>query len=748
MPDAIYRFLRSFRFASLGAAAVSLTLAALAVPFDAVQPAFSDEPDRGRPAIAASGGLVVYGTRLTLTYDEPLDEGSRPAASDFVVTTGPEQQQVNAVAVSRDTVTLTLASTVTVGQTVALDYTPSPSGAIRDLDGNAAAALAGEPVTNETRTNVVLITVDDMNWDSVGAYGSPVPGATPNIDLLASEGMRFVNAHTTSPVCAPSRRALMTGRYPHVSSGVSFDFLSTEGVPHLPEILRDEGYDVGVLGKVKDTTLYEDFMWDMATRVSKLGYGRNPGAYYRHAKAFAQDAVAESRPFFLVANSNDPHRPFYGNDPDRLFPDWFLPTGDDDPEKVDPSRAFAPEEVVVPGFLPDLPDVRLEISEYYSSVRRADDTVGRLLEALDDAGVAENTLVMFLSDNGMPFPFAKTNVWMNSTRTPWVVRWPRVIAGGNVDAEHLISGIDYLPTVLDALGMDIPAGVNGKSFLPLLRGETQDGRELVFTQFHETFSGNEYPMRSVQDTRFGYIYNAWSHSGGERKFRNESMSGRSWSAMEDAAANDPELAARVNFFWFREPEEFYDYRNDPDALNNLIDDPKYADEIQRLKDALEEWMEDTNDPLLEEFRRLAADGSTVSDEPQPTACAGPDQTGAPGDRILLLSVIPREGRPALSIDAAVQDAKDILGEFRPARNRGLWSLRRRCSRSRRTYGARSPAWPTAVPARRCSWVCRGSRSPGSSHGLKASSPGSTRTSSSCGRRFAGGARRRSASSSR
>ena len=223
----------------------------------------------------------------------------------------------------------------------------------------------------------------------------------------------------------------------------------------------------------------------------------------------------------------------------------------------------------------------LEIAEYYNSVRRCDDTVGRLLDVLDEAGVAENTLVMFLSDNGMAFPFAKTNCYLNSTRTPFLARWPAVIQAGRVDTEHFISGVDYLPTVLDAIGVDIPDGVNGKSRLPVLRGEKQDGCEQVFTQFHQTSGRRNYPMRCVQNTRFGYIFNPWSD--GEREFRNESQNGRSWQAMKEAEANDPELAARNHLFSYRVLEEFYDFENDPNALNNLIDDPNYADEIQRLE---------------------------------------------------------------------------------------------------------------------------------------------------------------------
>lgn len=447
------------------------------------------------------------------------------------------------------------------------------------------------------RPNLMLITADDMNWDAVGAFGCPTAGTTPNIDRLAAGGLRFNHGHVTIAVCQPSRSALMTGRYPHVSGGEGFYRLRHPGVPILPDILRGEGYDVGILGKVSHSTPYEAFQWDMAHDQTALGQGRNPEVYYRYAENFVQGAVDGGRPFFLMANSHDPHRPFYGNDK----AEWY---GELDPPALPPSRTFEPEEVVIPGFLPDLPEVRLEIAEYYNSVRRCDDTVGRLLDVLDEAGVAENTLVMFLSDNGMAFPFAKTNCYLNSTRTPWLARWPAVIRAGRVDAAHFISGIDYLPTALDAIGAPIPEGVNGASRLPVLRGETQAGCERVFTQFHQTSGRRNYPMRCVQDARFGYIFNPWSD--GEREFRNESQNGRSWQAMKEAEANDPQLAARNHLFAYRVLEEFYDFENDPNALNNLIGDPDYADEIQRMRNALADWMVAVDDPARDAFRGRAS----------------------------------------------------------------------------------------------------------------------------------------------
>jgi len=444
------------------------------------------------------------------------------------------------------------------------------------------------------RPNILLITADDMNWDAVGAYGCPVEDTTPHIDRLANEGIRFEYAHVTIAVCQPSRSAIMTGRYPHRSGGEGFHHLRQAGIPTLPQLLRGAGYDLGILGKVTHSTPYAEFEWDMTLDQRELGFGRNPAVYGQHATSFVRHAVASNRPFFLMANSHDPHRPFYGNDK----PEWY--EGDEAPGAVAPSRTLSPDQVVTPGFLADLPEVRLEISEYYNSVRRCDDTIGEVLGVLDLAGVRDNTLVLFLSDNGMAFPFSKTNCYLHSTRTPWIIRWPETLRPGAVDDQHLVSGIDIMPTLLEAAGVDHPAGMDGRSFLPVLRGERQSGRDMVFTQFHQTAGKRNYPMRCVQTREYGYIFNPWSN--GSRVFRNESQAGRTMDAMRAAAEVDPRTARRVELFLHRVPEELYDFRRDPDALANLIDEPSCASEAGGLRSALEEWMVESGDPALEAFR--------------------------------------------------------------------------------------------------------------------------------------------------
>ena len=446
----------------------------------------------------------------------------------------------------------------------------------------------------DNKPNILLITADDMNWDAVGAFGCPVAGTTPNIDKLASDGIRFTHGHVTIAVCQPSRSVLMTGLYPHNNTGEGFFRLRTSGIPILPQILRDAGYNTGILGKVTHSTPYESYQWDMSYDMDDLGHGRNPSLYRKYTESFVKQSTLSGKPFFLMANSHDPHRPFYGNDIDEWYEDG------ESPPAVPPSRAFVPDEVVTPGFLSDLPDVRLEISEYYASVRRCDDTVGNILSVLDDTGTRQNTIVFFLSDNGMAFPFAKTNCYLNSTRTPWLVRWPETIKSGLVDSEHFISGVDFMPTVLDAIGIAPPPKVDGRTFLPVLRGQRQDNREMVFTQFHQTAARRNYPMRCVQTKSLGYIYNAWAD--GKRVFINESQNGRTFNAMKEAGSQDIRTAHRVDFFLHRALEELYDFANDPNALKNLIDDPDYESEAQRLRSALAKWMDETDDPAADAYK--------------------------------------------------------------------------------------------------------------------------------------------------
>jgi len=458
----------------------------------------------------------------------------------------------------------------------------------------AVLALGVASITSAAQPNLLFITSDDMNCDSVGVYGCEVDNITPNIDRLASQGLRFEHGHVTIAICQPTRAVWMTGRYPHRSGALGFDRINP-GVPTLVEALKEGGYTTGILAKTRHVVPSRHEAFDVIVPAGNLANGRDPELYYKHTQDFLQQAKQAGKPFFLMANTQDPHRPFAN-----------IGQGGSNKKRGGKSRyplnrAYSPGEVSVPGFLPDLPNVRKEIAQYYSSVHRADESVGAVLKALDDAGMADNTLVMFMSDHGMPLPFAKTNCWRHSTRTPWIVRWPGVVEPGTVDEPHVVSGIDVAPTFLDAAGLASLESADGRSIVPILKGEGQENRDHVITHINRTAGRREYPMRAVNDRRYGYIYNAWAD--GKTVFKNESQSGLTMKAMRQAAENNEEIAKRVEHFLYRTPEEFYDYQQDPDAQSNLIDDPAHAEKIAEFRQRLHDHMVETDDHVLEQFEQ-------------------------------------------------------------------------------------------------------------------------------------------------
>jgi len=474
---------------------------------------------------------------------------------------------------------------------------------LADVISSSAAAGTYFP---QSRPNVLMITLDDMNWDSLGCTGSQVPGISPNIDRLASEGMRFLHAHVTIAVCQPTRAVWMTGRYPHHNGALGFQAINTS-IPTLGESLRKAGYFNGIMAKVRHLAPQRKFCWDVVVLPNQLETGRNPQRYYQHAKSFFEKAKAEGKPFFLMANSQDPHRPFAGSPQERQRKNPKKKSNKKRRNDTFPgvSRTYKPNEVTVPDFLPDIPPVRTEMAEYFTSVHRADEIVGAVLRALDEAGLRENTLVMFLSDHGMPLPYAKTNCYLNSTRTPWIVRWPGKVKSNVVDTEHMISGIDFMPTILDALGLPEVEGIDGRSFLPLLLGKEQDGRDEIYTVFHRTAGKRDFEMRCVLTKKYGYIYNGWSD--GKTIFRNESQNGRTFRAMQAAAKTNPQIAQRVKLFQYRVKEEFFDYEHDPAALRNLIDDPKHQEAINTFRKRMQKRMRKLEDPLQARFEKEIID---------------------------------------------------------------------------------------------------------------------------------------------
>ncbi|WP_242084856.1 sulfatase-like hydrolase/transferase [Aestuariivivens sediminis] len=437
--------------------------------------------------------------------------------------------------------------------------------------------------------NILLITMDDMSWDSPGICGGPIPDLTPHIDKLASEGILFEKAYVQAPNCSPSRSVIQTSLYPHQSGMRGFFYVEPNGST-LPEILKENGYMTGVINKLADTSLSPDSerYWD-----SSIGLNghekRSAKAYSEQLSGFLKSANTSGKPFYCVVNVADPHKPFF-NDPGSKK------SGFDD---FKPSKLYTLNDITVPEFLPSHPKIKQELLNYYNSVKRGDDCVGEIISTINNRAYFENTIVILLSDHGMPFPFAKSSLYQNGIRTPLIVSWPNKIAKGQANKENLVSAVDIAPTILELIGISVPKTYQGHSFHSLVLGNKIESTDYIFAQFDENAGGIPRPSRTVLGKRYGYIFNPWAT--GKLPFRSAADYHTSYKVMKALAVNDTVTERRFKNWVFRATEELYDYANDPNALNNLIDDPKYQDVLVELREKLMVQLKVTNDYVLPAF---------------------------------------------------------------------------------------------------------------------------------------------------
>jgi N-sulfoglucosamine sulfohydrolase len=429
--------------------------------------------------------------------------------------------------------------------------------------------------------NVVLLIADDLGLQ-LGCYGDPV-AKTPHLDALAASGTRFTHAFASVSSCSPSRATLLTGLPTHQCgqyglAHADHNFHSFGRVKGLPALLAPAGYRCGVIAKlhVQPKQVYP---FD----VEVANAGRNPVAIANEVKKFL--AETGDRPFFLLVGFTDPHRAAKGFANDVKYPAGV------------PASRPDPKAVPVPYHLPDQPEVRAELAEYYQSVTRLDDGVGRVLKELAEAKKLDETLVIFLSDNGIPFPGAKTTLYDSGIHLPLLVRKPGQKPGQTCEA--LVSFTDITPTILDWCGVNPEFGKNaaplGRSLLPVLEEPRPAGWDEVYAshQFHEITM--YYPMRMVRTRDFKLILNL-AHPL-EYPFASDLWNSDTWQGV--LRRKDTRMGRRdLKSFLHRPRLELYDLRNDPDELQNLADDPKHAKTVEELSGKLAAWRKATFDPWL------------------------------------------------------------------------------------------------------------------------------------------------------
>lgn len=458
--------------------------------------------------------------------------------------------------------------------------------------GTAAAAAASldsrtrAAPREQRRRNVLLIVADDLGCDA-GCYGGAIH--TPALDRLASQGTLFTDAYAAVSSCSSSRATLYTGLYPHTNGmyGLSHDvhnFSLLDDVRTLPWMLEQAGYATALVGKlhVKPVAAlaYDD--WLLPER---------PGD--RDVAAMAHAAGrwmrAQTKPFFLTIGYSDPHR---AGDPSQFGNTRAWP-------EVERKR-YAPGEVRVPAHLPDLPEVRADLAEYGEAVSRLDSGVGILLSELADAGRADDTLVIFLSDNGRPFPGAKDNLYADGIRLPLIVRVPNQQRRG-VRNRAMVSWVDVAPTILDWAGAALPkdyrlAPLPGRSLLPIVEAQAPGGWDAVFAthSFHEI--DQYYPIRALRTREYSYFHNLQPEL--TVPVASDVALSPTWKAI--TAAPGTRLGKRsLDAFRHRPTEELYDLAADPGEVVNLAADPAHATVIADLRERLARWRTATHDPWMQ-----------------------------------------------------------------------------------------------------------------------------------------------------
>jgi N-sulfoglucosamine sulfohydrolase len=417
---------------------------------------------------------------------------------------------------------------------------------------------------------------------------------TPNLDRLAREGIRFTRAFCSSASCAASRSAILTGLHNHANGtyghthGVHH-FRLFDDVPTLPALLKKGNYRTAAVGK-KHYAPESLFPFDFD--VPQYVFERDDVQMASACRPF----IAKDGPFFLYWASWNPHRGRGPLESHPLKPDRF-----GNPEGSfpgDQEQVYSEEKVIVPPFMNDTPEARAELAQYYQSISRLDRGVGQLIKILKQEGKYDNTLIIYISDNGSAFPGAKTTLYEPGMRLPCIVKRPDQTEPGTV-SDALVSWVDITPTVLDFAGIRWPVEsgfkVHGKSIRPLLEqtDRPKDWREELYAS--HTFHGltQYYPMRVVRTDRYKFIYNL-AHPL-TYPFAEDLWRSPTWQAI---LRDRPEQfgARKLDRFLHRPRFELYDLRQDPNEAVNLAERPEYQDMVETFSKKLKAFQEKTSDP--------------------------------------------------------------------------------------------------------------------------------------------------------
>lgn len=439
------------------------------------------------------------------------------------------------------------------------------------------AASIGLASAAMSRPTLVIFLSDDHGQLDSTPYGA-TDVRTPNMQRLADAGLTFTRAFIASPACAPSRAAMLTGLMPARNGAEANHSYKREGIPSLTENLKALGYELAAFGKV--------------------AHGNDTGRHgFDHIDAAHDDARVKayldqrdtSRPLCLFVGTHDPHVPWLKN------------------EGYDPAKVYLPPTFV------DTPETREFRARYYTDVTTADRELGELYDLAREKFDPRQTLFIYTSDHGGQWPFGKWNLYDAGICVPFLAVWDGVIKPGQ-RTDAMVQWIDLLPTLIQAAGGRAPVGVDGRSFLTVLRGESKTHRDVIFTTHSGDGRMNVYPIRSLRTGDWKYIHNLhpeFAHTTHIDKALAKD-GGLYWTSWYEAYRNDHGAAVKVKRYHERSAEELYDLKADPYELRNLAADPAQAGRLKEMGARLDDWMKSQGDTaqVFNEPRLLSDPAST------------------------------------------------------------------------------------------------------------------------------------------
>ncbi|XOV91069.1 MAG: sulfatase [Bacteroidota bacterium] len=419
--------------------------------------------------------------------------------------------------------------------------------------------------SQKSKPNIVFIMGDDCtNWD-LATYGS-VDAITPNIDKLAADGMKFTRCYQAAPMCSPTRHNIFTGLYPVKTGAYPNHTFVNEGTESIVQYLRPLGYRVALSGKrhIQPETIF-DFEF--------LGKDKDPE--FDLVEDFIKDASTNNQPFALMLTSNQPHDP------------W---------DKGDPSL-FNAESLTLPPFFPDTEVIREAYTRYLAEINYLDNQVGTALDLLEKYGLTDNTLVIFASEQGSVWPFAKWTGYEAGVKSALIAKMPGMIEPGST-FKGIVEYSDLLPTFIEMAG-GVPAEkLDGVSLVPILKGETEKGKEYAYSL--QTTRGinngsDHFGVRSIVNEEYRYVINLTPEETFLNTINNNPNPKPWYTSWEMTAKTDKDAAGWLNKFKHRPKEELYQIIDDKWCLVNLADKPEYSKIKATLKHELAMWMASCDD---------------------------------------------------------------------------------------------------------------------------------------------------------